>query len=61
MKKVYVDESIVYTWECPECGHFNEDCNEPDVDDEVWCSGCRETFIVTDDNYEHGEEVEDEE
>ena len=44
-KKVKVYETTVYVWECPSCGHFNEDGEDPDYQEEVTCEDCCKDFI----------------
>jgi hypothetical protein len=40
MDKVDVTEITAYSWECPNCGHYN--CN--DKYSELVCDGCNEKF-----------------
>ena len=44
MEKVEVHECIRYCWECPGCGHFNEDTEDPDYQEEVTCEECSKDF-----------------
>ena len=40
INKSEIEESIVYTWICPECGKVNQDYSDPDDLEYYHCSNC---------------------
>lgn len=48
MKKITYSEEPHYVWECSECGQFNEEPEEPTIDENVICENCSEEFEVDD-------------
>lgn len=44
MKEIKFYEQPVYVWECPKCGHFNEDTEDPEYMDTVVCDECHNEF-----------------
>lgn len=49
MKRSEIGEEIRYVWDCPKCGHFNEQDGDPDDYGCVICEGCGEGFEIEDD------------
>lgn len=50
MKTINVDqfeESTVYSWGCPECGHYN---TQSDIETRNTCVRCDEQFVLIEDD-----------
>lgn len=48
MKRSDIFQEIRYCWECPVCGDFNEECDEPDYEYSYVCDGCAHEEILED-------------
>ena len=49
MKLSEINVATRYVWECPNCGHYNEDVENPAYATSVICSECTERFELKDD------------
>jgi len=45
-KAVTVDACVLWGWECPSCGDWNEDSDEPSIGENLKCTGCHREVIV---------------
>lgn len=43
-----INENTIYSWECPNCGHYNDDFENPNIKDLLCCEGCLSEVKVID-------------
>ena len=49
MKRSEITEETRYVWVCPKCKEYNEDCEDHDHDEFLYCENCSEEFELEDD------------
>ncbi len=49
MKRSEIGEETRYVWECPKCGEFNEECEDPVYEESYMCEYCEHVEPLEDD------------